>query len=152
MSAIPPRRNVLTQLTSTYATGDGYQPNSRVQRYAVPAPVPNPPILLGVDYVTLELDIGRNVVTFPNLPIRGVNNPNQTTQNQPQPITVRPNDLFIFEVSLGSPQVIGTDNTVYDAPSVGAGTYKTFNTVIMSGSMNTVTVFGKLYLCKGAVL
>lgn len=149
MSAVPPTRQVMTNLVSTYNPVDGYAPNKRTQQYALPNPlVDNPPVLLGVDFVVATPDM--DVITFPNLPIRGINNPALQSRNQPQDLTIPQGDLLLFEVTSGTPNIIDTSKKNLPYNAVGPGVYKTFQAVLPFGRSESVTVWGRIYLCRGA--
>lgn len=156
MTAVPPTRNVQTSLVSNFTPGTGYAPQQNIQQYALPPPlVANPPLLVGVDYVVMAVVEGVNPpITFPNLPIRGQNNPNSQTQNQPQTLAIAQGDLLLFEVSCSDAPVtsiiLNSSNLQITAPSVSTGTYKAFQAVVNSDTIQTVTVWGRLYLAQGA--
>jgi hypothetical protein len=154
-----PPSNPLSQVTalSQYTIGGGFaQPQNVTEYQMAPYPVSNPVQLVGVDFVNYKID-GTGYVTFSNLPIRSNNNPVSPNTQQPQTITVLPQDTLMFEVSImttSAPiqlqaQVLDEANTVFVGPWIGAGTYLTFRALVSSTSSASGILVGKIYIQRG---
>jgi hypothetical protein len=156
--AIRPRfQNNQNAYTSDYIPGKGYAlPDSTSGYQTSPYPIANPPYLIGVDYVQAYLPSGTTLVTFPNLPIRGLSNPSANQLNQPQTLAINPGDLLIFVTSINipgtvTPQVIDTSNVLYTVPALSQGIYKAFQASVTLTSAQTTSVYGTLYLQRGVL-
>lgn len=158
MSVAPARIAINSVAVSAFTPASGQQQEANNASYALaPYPLQNPPQLIAVDCVLKTVN-GTATITFPNLPIRGTGNPLSTTQNQPQTLTIDTGDTLMFEVGIqGAPGtvtisgiIIDNKNVPHNAPFIGGGTYKTFQAKITTTSSLNLTVWGKLYLQRGA--
>lgn len=155
MAVIPPVVKVPSSTLIQYTPAKGVTlPTTNTSMSAQINPIPNPPMLLGVDFITKAFPSGVSRATFVNLPIRGTSNSTKTTQNQPQTLTINTGDYLIYKVTLAgqgaiTPYVTDTSNVVYLNPGLSQGIYKTFQVQLTLTAPATLTVYGELYLYKG---
>jgi hypothetical protein len=158
MSIKPANTQSQTSTIGTYTPATGFaQPQSTTAYATAPYPVTNPPQLIAVDAVTFDTSVALTYV-FPAIPVRTSGaNPLNPTQANPQTLTINPQDTLIFvgciqgsinPVSLVL-EVLDTNNVVYPAPFLSAGTYKLFRARIAANSPTKGIIVGQLYIQRG---